>query len=207
MTSKEIFNEVDEILLKSNKPSKDIRRLIENGEFDKEPFEMIKNLEKVEQNLKYHPEGNVLNHILLVVDKASEVKKLSENERVFMWSALLHDLGKLTTTKIRRGKITSYNHDIEGEKIGKVFLDMVSNDKKFNESVSKMIRYHMQPLFYDKNLPFFNPQNMINDVKYKEIALLSFCDRLGRGNLSLETINNEKERIEKFKQYFKTYKG
>mgnify|MGYP001598423918 CR=1 FL=1 len=207
MTSKEIFNEVDEILLKSNKPSKDIRRLIENGEFDKEPFEMIKNLEKVEQNLKYHPEGNVLNHILLVVDKASEVKKLSENERVFMWSALLHDLGKLTTTKIRRGKITSYNHDIEGEKIGKVFLDMVSNDKKFNESVSKMIRYHMQPLFYDKNLPFFNPQNMINDVKYKEIALLSFCDRLGRGNLSLETINNEKERIEKFKQYFKPYKG
>lgn len=129
MTSKEIFNEVDEILLKSNKPSKDIRRLIENGEFDKEPFEMIKNLEKVEQNLKYHPEGNVLNHILLVVDKASEVKKLSENERVFMWSALLHDLGKLTTTKIRRGKITSYNHDIEGEKIGKNFLDMVSNDK------------------------------------------------------------------------------
>lgn len=207
MNSKEIFNKVNEILLKSNKPSKEIRRLIENGEFDKEPFEMIKKLENVEQNLKYHPEGSVLNHILLVVDKASEVKKLSENERVFMWSALLHDLGKLTTTKIRRGKITSYNHDVEGEKIGKNFLDMVSNDKKFNEDVSKMIRYHMQPLFYDKNLPFFDPQNIINDVKYKEIALLSFCDRLGRGNLSLETINNEKKRIEKFKQYFKTYKG
>ena len=39
---------------------------------------MIKNLEKVEQNLKYHPEGNVLNHILLVVDKAVKIKNIQK---------------------------------------------------------------------------------------------------------------------------------
>ncbi|HSQ89766.1 hypothetical protein, partial [Romboutsia sp.] len=81
------------------------------------------------------------------------------------------------------------------------FLEQVSNDKKFNEEVSKLIKWHMQPLFYDKNLPFFKPQNMLNDVEYKEVALISFCDRLGRGQLSEETIEKEKERIKKFEEY------
>lgn len=203
MDTREIFNEVNEILLKSIKPSEDIKRLIREGKFNKEPFNMIKKLEKIDQNPKFHPEGSVLNHVLLVVDKASEVKKMSKDEKVFMWSALLHDIGKLTTTRIRKNRITSYNHDIEGEQIGLNFLESVSDDKNFNKEVSKLIKWHMQPLFYDKNLPFFKPQNMLNDVEYKEVALLSFCDRLGRGNLSEETINMEKERIKKFEEYCK----
>lgn len=201
MNIKEVFNEVNEILLKSMKPSEDIKRLIKEGKFNKEPFNMIRKLEKIDQNPKFHPEGSALNHVLLVVDKASEVKNLSKDEKVFMWSALLHDIGKLTTTRIRKNRITSYNHDIEGEKIGLNFLELVSDDKKFNEKVSKLIRWHMQPLFYDKNLPFFEPQNMLNDVEYKEVALLSYCDRLGRGELGEENTYKEKERIKNFEDY------
>ena len=75
-------------------------------------------------------------------------------------------------------------------------------NKHFKQKVSELVRWHMQPLFYDKNLQFFQPQNMINDVEYKEVALLSLCDRLGRGNLDEDRIKYEKERIEKFKLYF-----
>jgi putative nucleotidyltransferase with HDIG domain len=199
----EIFNEVNEILLKSMKPSEDIKRLIKEGKFDEKPFSDIKNLGLIDQNPKFHPEGSVLNHILLVVDMASEVKELSRNKKVFMWSALLHDIGKLTTTKIRKGRITSYNHDVEGEKIGLNFLKSLTEDQEFNEKVSKLIRWHMQPLFFDKNLPFFEPQNMLNDVEYKEVALLSFCDRLGRGKLNEQGIEKEKQNIEKFEEYCK----
>ena len=39
--------------------------------------------------------------------------------------------------------------------------------------------------------------DMLNDVEYKEIALLSLCDRLGRGKMDSETIESEKNRIEK----------
>ncbi len=203
MKSNEIFNEVNEILLKSMKPSEDIKRLIKEGKFNQKPFNDIKSLGLIDQNPKFHPEGSVLNHILLVVDKASEVKELSKNQKVFMWSALLHDIGKLTTTKIRKGRITSYNHDVEGEKIGLNFLKSLTNDQQFNEKVSKLIRWHMQPLFYDKNLPFFEPQNMLNDVEYKEVALLSFCDRLGRGKLNEQAIEKEKQNIERFEEYCK----
>ena len=207
MNSKEIFNEVNEILLKKVKPSEDIKRLIKEGKFDKEPFSKIKQLDNIDQNPKYHPEGSALNHVLLVVDKASEVKELAQDKKVFMWATFLHDIGKLTTTKVRKGRITSYNHDTEGEKIGQDFLKSISDDKIFNNKVSKLIRWHMQPLFYDKNLPFFEPQNMLNDVEYKEVALLSYCDRLGRGNLNNETIMLEKKRINDFKTYCEKVKS
>lgn len=201
MTSKDTFYEIERILLESKKPSKEIRELIEEGKLDKEPFNMIKKLSSIEQNKKYHPEGSVLNHVLLVVDEASSRKQDSKDERVFMWSALLHDLGKLTTTRIRKNRITSYNHDIEGEKLAIKFLDSLTNDEEFKLSISKLVRYHMQPLFFDKNLPFFDPKNMFKEVDCKEVALLSLCDRLGRGHLDDEVLNLEKERVNKFKKY------
>ena len=136
------------------------------------------------------------------MDLASEYKKYSNDEKVFMWAALLHDIGKLTTTRVRKNRITSYNHDTEGKDIAMNILNELTDDEEFKQKVSKLVRWHMQPLFYDKNLPFFQPQDMINDVEYKEVALLSLCDRIGRGNLDEDRIKEEKERIESFKAYF-----
>lgn len=202
MDKRDLFSKIDKILLQSSKPSQEIKKLIKDGYFDTEPFNLIKNLVKIEQNPKYHPEGNVLNHILLVTDNASNLKEKSRDKRAFMWGAFLHDIGKLTTTKIRKNRITSYNHDTEGEKIALDFLDKLTDDEDFKKRVSKLVRWHMQPLFFDKNLPFFKPKDMLNDVEYKEIALLSLCDRLGRGEIDEQTIEAEKNRIENFKEYF-----
>ncbi|MGL5348940.1 MAG: HD domain-containing protein [Peptostreptococcaceae bacterium] len=202
MINKELFNKVDKILMESMKPSEDIMRLIESREFDKEPFNQIKKLDKIEQNPKYHPEGSVLKHILLVVDEASKVKDKSKDKRAFMWGAFLHDIGKLTTTRIRKNRITSYNHDFEGEKLATEFLDKLTDDKNFILNVSKYVKWHMQPLFFDKNLPFFKPKDMLNDVEYKEIALISYCDRLGRGGMTPDIKELEKGRIKKFYEHF-----
>lgn len=202
MVNKELFSKVDKILVESLKPSEEIMRLIKGGDFDKEPFNKIKKLDEIPQNPKYHPEGSVLNHVLLVVDEASKVKDKSKDERTFMWGAFLHDIGKLTTTRIRKNRITSYNHDFEGEKIATEFLDKLTDDKEFISNVSKYVKWHMQPLFFDKNLPFFKPKDMINDVEYKEIALISYCDRLGRGGMTPQTKELEEDRIKKFYEHF-----
>lgn len=201
MTSEEIFNEINKNLLESVKPSSCIKHLLNEGKLDQKPFNMIKKLEKIDQNPKYHPEGSVLNHTLLVVDNAAEYKKYSKDKRVFMWAALLHDIGKLTTTRVRKNRITSYNHDIEGEKLATEFLDMLTDDEEFKYKVSKLVRYHMQPLFFDKNLKFFSPKLMFAEVDHNEIYNLSLCDRLGRGNLTEQTIKEEKERLNNFREY------
>ena len=201
MDNKMIFNSINDILLNEKQPSIKIMQLINEGKLEKEPFNKIKKMQQIDQNKKYHPEGNVLNHTLLVVDRASENKEKSKDKNVFMWSALLHDIGKLTTTRNNKGRITSYNHDVDGEKIAKDFLDEINEDIEFNIKVSKLVRWHMQPLFYKKNLPYFKPQNMINDVEYKEVALLSLCDRLGRGNKDIEYIKETVESIAKFEKH------
>ena len=202
MTCKEVFFEVDYILLNSPKPSVDIKKLIDEGKFDEKPFIKIKNLENIEQNLIHHPEGNVLNHTLLVVDKASEYKEKSKNKRVFMWAALLHDLGKLTTTKVRKGKITAYGHDLQGEILSRQFLHQLTDDEAFIDDVCILVKHHMQPLFYDKKWPFFKDKEIIEDSDYEEISLLSMADRLGRANLCEEKIKMEEKRINNFKSFF-----
>ena len=202
MTCKELFLKVDDILLNSDKPSVEIRKLINEGEFNQKPFIKVKNLEDIEQNLVHHPEGNVLNHTLLVIDKACEYKEQSKDKRVFMWAAFLHDLGKLTKTKKRKGRITAYGHDLQGEILSRQFLHQVTEDEKFINEVCILVKYHMQPLFYDKKLPYFREKEIINDSDYKEISLLSLADRLGRLSLCEEKVKQEEKRINNFKNFF-----
>lgn len=202
MNNKELFLKVNDILLNYDNPSENIKKLIDEGEFDKYPFNKIRDLKNIQQNLEHHPEGNVLNHTLLVIDKASKYKEKSKDKKVFMWSALLHDIGKLTTTKYRKGRITSYSHDLEGEILTKKFLSELSDDEKFIEEVSTLVKYHMQPLFYDKKLPFFEEEKIVKESDYNEIYLLSMSDRLGRLNLDKEKIKKEKKRVDNFKNFF-----
>jgi putative nucleotidyltransferase with HDIG domain len=202
-----IFKEISSHLMQDEKPSLYIKNLILNKDYDIDLIDKLSKLKNIDQNPKYHPEGNVLNHVLMVVDNASKLKKYSSNGLALMWGALLHDIGKLTTTRIRKGRITSYNHDVEGEKASKLILDKLTDDDDFKYKVFKLVRYHMQPLFFDKNLPFFAYEDMIRDIDYKEVALLSTADRLGRGNVTKEIEAKELENIEKFKAYLKNREG
>ncbi len=197
-----MFETINKILLESEKPSMELKKLIKNNKLDIKPFDMLKKLKNINQNPKYHPEGDVLEHVFLVVDIASEYKKYSKDKKSFMWGALLHDIGKLTTTKIRNGKITSYNHDIDGEELAIEFLNKISDDYDFNKKVSKFVRWHMQPLFFELNSNLFTPNEMKEEIDYKEIALLSICDRLGRANLTDEHKSKEKESIKRFIDFF-----
>ncbi|KGO14866.1 HD domain-containing protein [Clostridium botulinum] len=179
-----VFKDIDEHILKDEKPSNYINKLYEEGKLEEYPFDMLTILRKIDQSPKYHPEGSVWNHIMMVLDNGAKERDKSENERIFMWACLLHDIGKRTTTKIRKGRITSYNHDKEGERLSIKFLKCFTENEEFIKKVSKLVRWHMQPLFVNKNLPFKDIESMVKEVSIKEIALISLCDRLGRGGMS-----------------------
>lgn len=191
-----LFHEIEEHLLNDSKPSQYLSQINKTDTFRKEyPFSMLNRLERVEQSPKHHPEGHVWNHTLLVVDNAAQVKGQSKDARVFMWAALLHDIGKATTTKVRRGRITSYDHDKEGEKLARDFLECFTQESDFIDKVSKMVRWHMQILFVTNKLPFADIPQMKKEVDVKEIALLGLCDRMGRKmdqdvEKELEVMNN-----------------
>lgn len=193
------FQEINDQLMNDNRPSGYIKELSKAGLFEAEyPFTLLGELKNTPQNPVHHPEGSVWNHTLLVLDNAAERKHISKNPQVLMWAALLHDLGKAPTTRIRKGRITSYDHDSEGEKLAVKFLRELTNDEVLIHQVAKMVRWHMQILFVVKGLPFANVKKMAEEVSVEEIALLGFCDRLGRGEMTQEKKQEEEHTIENF---------
>ena len=196
---KKLFKEFEKHLLEDEKPSIYFAKIINDESIITEyPYTLLGSLVDIEQSPVHHPEGNVWIHTMLVIDNAAKVKGLSENPRAFMWGALLHDLGKAPTTKIRKGKITSYDHDRVGARLCREFLETFTDEKEFIKRVTALVRWHMQTLFVMKDLPFGDVKSMTSEISIREIALLSQCDRLGRGELNESKISEEKENIKAF---------
>lgn len=207
LEKREIFDEFEVHLLEDGKPSDYFNEKLETGIFStKYPFTLLGDLISTGQSPEHHPEGSVWNHTMLVVDNAAKRKHESCDPRVFMWGALLHDLGKAPTTRVRKGKVTSYDHDRVGEKLSIDFLREFTDDDEFMVKVSALVRWHMQILFVVKGLPFADIGKMLSEVPLEEIALLGICDRLGRGKLTPEKIAQEKESVEFFVKKCKAYK-
>ena len=61
-----------------------------------------------------------------------------------------------------------------------------------------MVRWHMQILFVVKKLPLAQLDKMLQEVSPGEIALLSLCDRLGRGEMDASTRLHELENMKYF---------
>ncbi|MDT8718731.1 HDIG domain-containing protein [Clostridium sp. 19966] len=193
-----IYQKLNKSLLEDEKPSIAINEISNMDEFKKAPFSVLNKLKFTEQSIKYHPEGSVWNHTMMVVDEAAKVKDKSEAPRAFMWSALLHDIGKGETTKIRKGRITSYDHDKVGAEMVVEFFKPFNEEESFVEAVTNMTRWHMQPLFVTKSLPFADIKSMLKEVKLQEISLFSLCDRLGRGDMDKEKEREERASIDRF---------
>jgi putative nucleotidyltransferase with HDIG domain len=177
-----LFSKIEVHLLNDDKPSEYLNAVYNDPMFRQFPFDMLYKLKKTEQSKVHHPEGNVWNHTMLVVDEAAQAKAKSRNPVVFMWAALLHDIGKPGTTRIRKGRITAYDHDKLGAELSVRFLECFTEDRGFIREVSELIRYHMHILYVLKSLPFADLQGLCKNTDIWEVALLGLCDRLGRTN-------------------------
>lgn len=207
ITDKEIFIDIERHLLEDDKPSDYIKEALKEKLLDEYPFSMIKELQEVDQNPKYHPEGNVFIHTMMVVDEGAKNRAKSNDKRIFMWALLLHDIGKKPTTKLRKGRLTSYNHDIVGADMTVKFLNYFNEDKEFITKVRGLVRWHMQSLFVTKDMKFQNIGDMLKDVMVNEIVLVSLSDRLGRGGLDHKEIAETRIQIRNFEEKISNFKN
>lgn len=186
-----LYNEMQFHLLNDELPSRYLNSVREAPALREYPFCMLADLQNTPQSPLHHPEGNVWNHTLLVVDEAAKVRGKSKYPTALMWAALLHDIGKPSTTKTRKGRIVSYDHDKSGAMLCLEFLKCFSDDCSFINRVTALVRYHMHPMFIYKNLPFADIKGMLKESDTGELALLSLCDRFGRLD-----VNRQKEQSE-----------
>jgi putative nucleotidyltransferase with HDIG domain len=202
-----IFLEMEHHLLEDECPSNYLNDLSHRKIFQDTPLSMLKKLKETMQSPIHHPEGNVWNHTLLVVDEAARVRERSKNKDVFMWAALLHDIGKPDTTRYRKDKITAYDHDRVGAELTEKFLRFFPCNLDFINDVKILVRWHMHILYVLKDLPFSKLSEMANEADIEEVALLGLCDRLGRYNVDRqkeeENIKQFIDKCKKFKEYRK----
>lgn len=190
---KSLFEELHHHLLTDEKPSQYLRSVVTS--FSTPPFTMLSDLQKTKQSPIHHPEGDAWEHTLLVVDEAAKLRGQSKDPAAFMWAALLHDIGKPSTTRSRKGRITSYDHDRVGGQMAQQFMSCFTDDQGLIQRVGRLVRYHMHILFVLKQLPFSDIPGMIRDVDLKELALLGYCDRVGRAKPDIEA---EKSNVARF---------
>lgn len=191
----EHFDEIEQYLLGLEQPSIQLNQLLEKAWFRKPPFFELYQLSKTQQSEKHHPEGDAWKHTMLVVNEAAKVKNQSSNPRAFMWAAFLHDIGKPETTKQYKGRITAYNHDVVGAKKAEQFLRHFRQSEDFVHLTCAYVRWHMMILYVLKDLPYGDVMQMRRDISPNEVALLGWCDRMGR--LYADSVV-EKEAIEQF---------
>lgn len=178
-----ILEELRKLLLLAPQPSLGLSYMQETGMLERQ-HPMLFRLVGCEQSPLNHPEGDVWQHTLQVVDICASLKKQSQNPELLMFAALLHDLGKPATTCIRNGKITAYGHDLEGEKLARIFLNQLNTSKSLITSVGKLVREHMHPVLLYKTREQVSDKairKLVNRVNVRELLLLAEADFKGRG--------------------------
>lgn len=139
-----IFGELEKALLKADRPSiffESLKKMNHLSLF----FPEVEGLIGLEQDPVYHPEGDVWNHTMQVIDAAAKMRNRAGYPMGFMVSALCHDFGKIVTTEKINGRIHAYKHETEGIDLVLKFLDRLTNIIKIKSYVANMVKLHMRP--------------------------------------------------------------
>lgn len=101
----------------------------------------ITDLIGIEQNPIYHPEGDVFFHTKLALEK------LEPRTSTNAWACLLHDVGKVNTTKIGDdGQIHANEHHKEGADIAREIVERLRFSSKQAEQIVHTVYDHMKPM-------------------------------------------------------------
>jgi poly(A) polymerase len=94
-----------------------------------------------EQSPDYHPEGNVFNHLKLMLAKMPV-----DADPSLPWSILMHDIAKpVTATRDEKtGSIHFYEHERIGADMAEKILERLRFPRKQTEAIVKAVRCHMQ---------------------------------------------------------------
>ena len=105
------------------------------------------------QNPVYHAEGDVWEHTKMVCESLAgdpEFRALPPRDRQELFiAALFHDIGKIKTTRIENGEITSPRHALVGSSMVRTVLYRdygiggTSELQNYRETICFLIRYHM----------------------------------------------------------------
>lgn len=177
-------------LFKARKPSRGLVFLSRTGWI--QHFPALRDLRRLPQDAKHHPEGSAWVHTKMVADEAAEIarrEKLStEDTVVLVASAILHDVGKAVTTQVVDGRIVTRQHAEVGAEIAVAFLMEIGAPRYVIDGVQEMVREHM---FIAGEFTHKSVRRLSGRLVKTSIRMLSFlmeADIRGRGRVTPQRI-------------------
>ncbi len=188
VSGERLKEEINKMLLLSDKPGDGFLFMHETGLLNY----VLPELEKtfgIMQN-EFHPD-DIFNHSTKSCDMAP--KRLN-----IRWSALLHDLGKMSKKRKKEGRIVFYGHEVESEQIARKILNRFKFSKKFTNNVCHLVRQHMFNLAENcKDSTVRRFMSRVGVENLEDLFALRVADALSRGDIeSVRNVEWLKGRIE-----------
>ena len=140
-----IEDEFEKLILKSKRPSYGLRWLVTVHRLQTILPELA-HMQSVKQDVHWHPEGCVFEHLMQAIDAAALLEYASSTERLIIsYAALCHDLGKVSTSTVKNGRIKSPGHAEAGVALTKSLLRRITRKKTIIDSCATLVKHHMQP--------------------------------------------------------------
>jgi len=109
-------------------------------------------MQGVDQPLRFHPEGDVWQHTLIMLEILSKEKKTNVNPAL-AWGVLLHDVGKPVSRSEDENGVHFYGHAKQGEKIADEIMQRLKFSRAQREAVLDLILQHMNFMNVQKMRP------------------------------------------------------
>ena len=173
--------ELKKALLKSDEPSVFFETLRSMDQLSVW-FPEVEALIGVPQDPVHHPEGDVWNHTMLVLDAAAAFRDEVKNSFGFMLAALSHDFGKTVCTERVNGRIHAYRHETEGLPLAEAFLERLTEENRLREYTLNLVTNHMRPFMIAQSAGTIKSTNRLFDeaVDPEALICLSAADNSGK---------------------------
>ncbi|MCI7736633.1 MAG: HD domain-containing protein [Clostridiales bacterium] len=181
LAGERVFGELRKALLKAPEPSVFFETLREMDQLHAF-FPEVEALIGVRQEPRFHPEGDVFTHTMLVLNAAAALREQAREPLSFMLSALCHDFGKVGTTSVIDGRIRSFGHEEAGVPLAERFLARLTSEARLRRHVCGMVRLHMRPRALYRQQAGEKALCRLFDASEcpEDLLLLSRADCLGR---------------------------
>jgi tRNA nucleotidyltransferase (CCA-adding enzyme) len=148
----------------------------------------IMNLRGCQQQVQWHPEGDVWKHTILVLEAMRGICEregiVGDNKLVLMFAALCHDFGKPSTTVLVEGKWRAIGHCQEGVVPTISFLKRISCPDSIAKKVITLVESHLDHASFSGAKPSRSALGKIKQRIYpatiSELVLLVEADQSGR---------------------------
>jgi len=175
LSRERVEEEMKKALLKADRPSIFFESLRAMDQLDVW-FSELKQTIGLEQDPIFHPEGDVWTHTMEVIDRAAAFRDRVSGPYRFMLLALTHDLGKIVTTEVVKGRIHAYEHETKGMPLVEAFMERLTGEKDVKNYVYNMVPLHMRPNVAAYSKPALKSTNRMFDAAEAPADLIWFAE-------------------------------